>query len=184
MNLDFESAGVEQLHHTIRTDNGGKLAGSDDFQTKVGEHSYILETTAPDTSSQNGLAERPHRTLKENVRCLLYTAGLGVTFWSTAILHAVSLSNRTFHTELDSTPYQMYTGRRPTVDGLFTFGCRLTPKKSTAAFSWDITPRWITSIGTPTRKESKRQNTTNMTECNTDQHLKNVAQHPNISLEG
>jgi hypothetical protein len=132
MNLDFESAGVEQLHHTIRTDNGGELAGSDEFRTKVGEHGYILETTAPDTSSQNGLAERPHRTLKEKVRCLLYTAGLGVTFWSSALLHAVWLYNRTFHTELDSTPYQMYTGRRPTVDGLLTFGCRLTPKKSTS----------------------------------------------------
>jgi hypothetical protein len=67
MNLDFESAGVEQLHHTIRTDNGGELAGSDEFQTKVGEHVYILKTSAPDTSSQNGLAERPHRTLKEKV---------------------------------------------------------------------------------------------------------------------
>jgi hypothetical protein len=31
MNLDFESAGVEQLHYTIRTDNGGEFAGSDDF---------------------------------------------------------------------------------------------------------------------------------------------------------
>jgi hypothetical protein len=51
MDLDFESAGVEQLHHTIRTDNGGELAGSDAFRTKVGEQGFILETTAPDTSS-------------------------------------------------------------------------------------------------------------------------------------
>jgi hypothetical protein len=29
--LDFESAGVKQLHYTIRTDNGDELAGSEDF---------------------------------------------------------------------------------------------------------------------------------------------------------
>jgi hypothetical protein len=52
-NLDFESAGVESLHHTIRTDNGGELAGSEDFRQVVGEHGYILETTAPDASNQN-----------------------------------------------------------------------------------------------------------------------------------
>jgi hypothetical protein len=129
--LDFESAGIEKLHHTVRTDNGGELAGSDDFRQIIGHHGYILETTAPDASSQNGLAERPHRTLKEKVRCLLYTAGLGIPFWSCALLHAVWLYNRTFHTGLDITPYQAYTGRRPTLDGLLTFGSRITPKKST-----------------------------------------------------
>jgi hypothetical protein len=127
----LRNTGVEQLHYTIRTDNGGKFAGSDNFRTNVAEHGCILETTAPRTSSHNALAERPHRTLKEKVRCLLYPAGLGVTFWSSALLHMVWLYNQTFHAELDSTPYQMYTGRRPTVDGLLTFGCGLTPKEST-----------------------------------------------------
>jgi hypothetical protein len=47
MNLDFESAGVEQRHHTIRTDNGGKLAGSDDFRTKVSTYWRRLHLTHP-----------------------------------------------------------------------------------------------------------------------------------------
>jgi hypothetical protein len=121
-----------QPHHTIRTDNGGELAGSDDFRQITGKHGYILETTAPDTSNQNGLVERPHRTIKEKVRCLLYTGGLSVIFWSSALLHAVWLYNRTFHSALDQSPYQAYTGRRPTVDGLLTFGTRVTHKKSRA----------------------------------------------------
>jgi hypothetical protein len=129
--LDFKSAGIEQLRHTVLTNNGGELAGSADFRQVVGNHGYILETTAPDASNQNGLAERPHRTLKEKVRCLLYTAGLGIPFWSCALLHAVWLYNRTFHSGLDITPYQAYTKRRPTLDGLLTFGSRITPKKST-----------------------------------------------------
>jgi hypothetical protein len=89
-NLDFESAGAESLHHTIRMDNEGEFSGSEDFRQVVGEHGYILETTASDASNQNGLAERPHRTLKEKVRCLLYTGVLGILFWSSALDHSVS----------------------------------------------------------------------------------------------
>jgi hypothetical protein len=39
--------------------------------------------------------------------------------------------NCTFHSSLDITPYQAYTKQRPTLDGLLTFGLRITPKKST-----------------------------------------------------
>jgi hypothetical protein len=131
LNLDFKTAGIEQLHHTVRSDNGGELAGSAVFRHIVGHHGYILETTAPDASNQNRLAERPHHTLKEKVRCLLYTAGLGNPFWSCALLHAVWLYNRTFISGLDITPYQAYTKRQPTLDGLLTFGSHITPKKST-----------------------------------------------------
>jgi hypothetical protein len=129
--LDFKSAGIEQLHHTICTDNGGELAGSANFCQVSGQHGYILETTAPDATNQNGLVKRPHPTLKERVRCLLYTAGLSIPFWSCALLHTVWLYNRTFHLGLDITPYQAYTKERPTLDGLLTFGSRITPKKST-----------------------------------------------------
>jgi hypothetical protein len=62
---------------------------------------------------------------------LTKTAGLGILFWSSALIHSVWLYNRSFHSELDTTPYQAYTGRQPTLDGLLNFGCRITPKKST-----------------------------------------------------
>ena len=61
----------------IRTDDGGEFM-TDELRALADKHRYIMETTSPDKSSQNGLAERPHRTLKERVRCLLYTAGLGI----------------------------------------------------------------------------------------------------------
>ena len=90
----------------------------------------MVEPTAPDASNQNGLAERPHKTLKERVRCLLYTAGLGILFWADALLHSVWLYNRTYHSRIEQTPFQAYTKRIPTLDGLITFGCRVTPKKA------------------------------------------------------
>ncbi len=52
----------------IRTDEGGELWGSHDFQQAIQEAGYILEPTASDASFQNGLAERPNRTLADMMR--------------------------------------------------------------------------------------------------------------------
>ena len=109
---------------------GGELAGSNAFHEVVGKHNYVLETTAPDSSSQNGKGERPHKTLKEKVRCLLYTAGLSTKFWSDAIQHAAWLYNRTFHTAIEKTPYEAYTNQRPILDKLLTFGTKIIAKKA------------------------------------------------------
>lgn len=137
--IDFDSMeGLQQLpqpdgdaaRYIVRTDNGGELAGSHDFNKTVAEHGYLTEPTPPDSSAMNGLAERPNRTLKERVRCLLYTAGLGTEFWSDALIHVVWLYNRTIHRSLERTPYEAYTSKRPLLDHLLTFGCRLTPKKT------------------------------------------------------
>ena len=122
--------GLEQPRYTIRTDNGTDLAGSQEVLQVAAKHGYTVETTAPDSSSQNGMAERPHRTLKEKVRCLLYTAGLGVKFWSDALLHAVWLYNRTYHSSIAMTPYQRWTGRIPNLDNLITFGTKIISKKA------------------------------------------------------
>jgi histone deacetylase 1/2 len=120
--LNFEDSGLDTPRHTVRTDNGGELAGSTAFGQIIAEHGYIVEPTAPDASNQNGLAERPHKTLKERVRCLLYTAGLGIFFLADPLLHSVWLYNRTYHSRIEKTPFQAYTKRIPTLDGLITFG--------------------------------------------------------------
>lgn len=120
----------QHLRLSIRTDNGGELAGSEKFNSTVAEYGYVVEPTPPGSSSKNGKAERPNRTLKERVRCLLYTAGLGTAFWVDALLHAVWLYNRTYHTAIGMTPYERYTSNRPNLKNLLTFGCSVTPKKA------------------------------------------------------
>jgi hypothetical protein len=45
--------------------------------TKVcNSHGYEVNSTAADSSSQNRMVERPHRTLKERMRCMMYSARL------------------------------------------------------------------------------------------------------------
>ena len=120
----FDQTPLPSGQYTIRTDNGGELAKSQGIQETIFNHGYNLETTAPGTSNQNGLAERTNKTLKERVRCLLYTASLGAEFWADALLHAVWLYNRTYHRWLGRTPFEAYTGRKPLVDKLITFGAQ------------------------------------------------------------
>ena len=125
----FVDLSPDYLDCTVMTDGGGELANSGQFRTTVGNHGYDTISTAADASSQNGMAERPHRTLKERIRCLLYAAGLGTEYWTDALLHATWLYNRTYHSALQLTPMQVYTGRVPLMDNLVTFGSKITAKK-------------------------------------------------------
>jgi hypothetical protein len=98
--------------------------------TKVcNSHGYEVNTTAADSSSQNGIVERPHRTLKERMRCMMYSARLGTEFWADALLHATWLYNRTYHSKIKMTPLQAFSGQVPSLDSLITFGAKITAKK-------------------------------------------------------
>ena len=117
----------------IRTDNGGELAKSGKFRNMVKHSGYILETTAPESSFQNGQVERTHRTLSAMMRSMLSGAALTHEYWSYALIHAVYLRNRLPHKGLppDKTPLELYTGRRPSLSHLKVFGSLVyvkTPK--------------------------------------------------------
>jgi hypothetical protein len=130
-NLEAIMANLPPQRRIIRTDGGKEFAGSDAFREKCNEHDYDVQVTGPDSSSQNGKGERPHRTLAEKTKCLLYTARLGMIFWCSAIVYATFLYNRTYHSAIDSTPYQAFTGYKPLCGHILTYGCTITAKKPT-----------------------------------------------------
>ena len=90
----------DQVNATITTDGGDKLSGSFDVQRVANSHRYDINTPAVDASSQNGIVERPHRTLKEQTRCMLYSARLGIEFWADALIHEAWLYNHTYHSAI------------------------------------------------------------------------------------
>jgi hypothetical protein len=124
-------ASLPEQPRVIRTDGGKEFAGSNDFRAKCSEHDFDDQVTGPDMSSQNGRGGRPHRTLAEKTKCLLYTATLGVEFWDSAIVHACYLYNRTYHSAIDQTPYEAFTGFKPNCGHILTYGCTVTAKKPT-----------------------------------------------------
>jgi hypothetical protein len=113
----------------VRTDQGGELAKSADFCNLIAKHGYVVESTGPDASSQNGRGERPHRTLANMVRCMLYGASLGAEFWADAVVYAAYLYNRTYHTATGKTPFEAWNGIRPDLSHIRTFGSSVMVKK-------------------------------------------------------
>lgn len=111
-------------HRTVRCDQG-ELATSKEFHKLLVEQGFILETTGAGNSKQNGIVERPHRTLANMVRCGLLSANLGPEFWSYALIHAVHIKNRLPHQSIGCTPYQALTGKQPDFTGLKIFGSRI-----------------------------------------------------------
>jgi hypothetical protein len=53
----------DHVEATITTDGGGELSKSHDLKRVCNSHGYEINSTAADSSSQNGIVERPHRTL-------------------------------------------------------------------------------------------------------------------------
>ena len=115
----------------VRTDQGGELANSKEFRDTVASCGYQCEITGADNSSQNGTAERPHRTMAQMMRASLDNAGLHPKYWSDALLHSTFVKNRLPHSAFDfkSTPYEQLTGTKPNLQNLKIFGARITVRK-------------------------------------------------------
>ena len=108
---------------TLRSDNGGEYLSSEfiDFLKKEGVRH---ELTIPYTPEQNGVAERMNRTLVESSRAMLRDAKLPKKFWAETVSTAVYIRNRCPTKAVrGQTPMELYTGEKPNVQHLRTFGC-------------------------------------------------------------
>jgi hypothetical protein len=88
-----------------------------------------MEQTGSNAASENGKVERPNGTFGAMVRCLLYRAILIVMFWSSALVHAFYLKNRLYHKALQQTQCKAWTGNKPPLAHLRTFGALVTARK-------------------------------------------------------
>ena len=64
------------------------------------------------------------------VVCVLLNSAIGdAEFWADALKHVTWLYNCTYHSAIDMTPLQAYTGQVPALDSLITFGSKITAKR-------------------------------------------------------
>ncbi|EZA56039.1 Copia protein, partial [Ooceraea biroi] len=62
----------------------------------------------------------------ESARCMMIQSGLAPSFWAEAVSTANYNRNRCITKSLESgTPFEKWTGRRPSVAHLRTFGCKV-----------------------------------------------------------
>ena len=113
------------LHCTIRTDQGGEIGKSNKFRSLIKQFDYIYEPTGSQSSSQNGVAEKPNQDIKNMTKSLLHAAGLGPEYWSYAMNHAVYLYNRLYHSTMRMTPFQKLRHSPPSLKHLRVFGSKV-----------------------------------------------------------
>ncbi|GJU50602.1 zinc finger, CCHC-type containing protein [Tanacetum coccineum] len=107
----------------FRTDRGGEFL-SNQFTSYCNETGLERHYTSPYSPQQNGVVERRNRTVVEMVRSNLKTMCMPDVLWGEAVNHAVYVLNRVTSKALkDSTPYEMWTGRKAHLGHLRVFGC-------------------------------------------------------------
>ena len=115
----------------VRSDRGGEFYGKFDESGQCpGPFAKLLESrgicaqyTMPGTPQQNGVAERRNRTLIEMVRSMLSNCSLPLSLWIYALRTATYVLNRVPSKAVPKTPYELWTGRKPSLRHLRVWGC-------------------------------------------------------------
>lgn len=107
----------------IHSDNAMEYFG-DKFSQICSTEGAVHTSSAPYTPAQNGVAERSWRIMVEMTRCMLLHAKLPQSFWCAAMDTACHINNR-LPTAANGgiSPYELWTGRQPTLGHLRVFGC-------------------------------------------------------------
>ncbi|KAH9316607.1 hypothetical protein KI387_025234 [Taxus chinensis] len=107
---------VERSIKVLRTDNGGEYVSNrfEDFYTSEG---IALQRTVAYNPSQNGVAERKNRTLKEMATCMVHSKSLPPQYWAEAVNCACYIQNHVPHKQVRGmTPFEAWFGHKPDVE--------------------------------------------------------------------
>jgi len=116
----------------IRSDRGGEYYGKYNesgqcpgpFAKFLEEHGICAQYTMPGTPQQNGVAERRNRTLMDMVRSMMSNSSLPKSLWMYALKTVVYLLNRIPSKAVPKTPFELWTGRKPSLRHLHVWGCQ------------------------------------------------------------
>jgi hypothetical protein len=133
-------AEVENQHNIkiklVRSDHGGEYY---DRHTPYGqvpgpfvrflqENGIVTQYSMSDDPQQNGVAERRNRTLMDMVKSMLSYSTLPISLWMEALKTAVHILNRVPSKSVPKTPYEMWTGKKSTLNYLHVWDCSAEAK--------------------------------------------------------
>ncbi|GBM94824.1 Retrovirus-related Pol polyprotein from transposon TNT 1-94, partial [Araneus ventricosus] len=105
----------------VRTDNGLEFCHSE-FQSYLDDLGIKAERTNVYSPQQNGVAERYNYTAVDAIKVMLNSSGLSKGFWAEALLCHTYVWNRVCHSNQSLTPFELYSGHKPSVKHLKAFG--------------------------------------------------------------
>ncbi|GJS83629.1 putative RNA-directed DNA polymerase [Tanacetum coccineum] len=130
----FKAEVENQLNRKIkivRSDRGGEYYGKHSdlgqspgpFAIYCQENGIVNQFTMPYTPQQNGVAERRNRTLMDMVRSMICNSILPEFLWTEALKTATHILNRVPSKSVPKTPFELWTGRAPSLRYFKIWGC-------------------------------------------------------------
>ena len=96
---------------------------SGEFTDYLKENGILAQYTPPGTPQHNGVSERRNRTLLDMVRSMLSFTDLSYFLWGYALLTSAHLLNKIPSKAVPTTPYEIWTGRKPNLNYVKVWGC-------------------------------------------------------------
>ena len=81
------------------------------------------------TPQRNGVSEHHNRTLLDMVRSMMYLTDLPLSFWDYALETVAFTLNRAPSKSVETTPYELWFGKKPKLSFLKVWGCDAYVKK-------------------------------------------------------
>ena len=108
----------------ICTDRGGELSGSEAMRKMMHtEFGYTPQCTTAHASVQNGFCEEGHKNIGNRIRTMLWAANMPLKFWDYALVHTIFVTNCIPSGGQLKSPFEIFTGCRPNLSTLRTWGC-------------------------------------------------------------
>jgi transposase InsO family protein len=107
----------------LHSDSGGESINAP-FRAFCAEKGIIMESSAPYSPAQNGIAECLNCTLLEHAHAMIFVKKAPKILWPEAIAYARYIKNRTPMWALgaDTTPFQALFRKKPNIGWLEEFG--------------------------------------------------------------
>ena len=105
----------------LKTDHGREYL-SKQFKEFCDEKGIARQLTMPYTPQKKGIVERRNQTLLEMVRSMMAQANLPISYWGDVLLAAAYILNRMPSKSVSSTPYELWTDKKPDLNNLQPWG--------------------------------------------------------------
>ena len=115
----------------VRSDRGGEYYGKHgdagqlkgSFAKYLEDSGIVAQFTMPGSPEQNGIVKRRNRTLMEMVRSMISRTNLPGFLWGEALKTALYILNRVPTKVVPLTPFELWIGRKPSLNHLKVWGC-------------------------------------------------------------
>ena len=103
--------------------NHGDEYLSYEFGLQLKQCGIVSQLTPPGTPQRNGVSEHRNRTLLDMVQSMMSLTDLPLSIWGYALETTTFTLNRALSKSVETTPYELWFGKKPKLSFLKVWGC-------------------------------------------------------------